>query len=205
MLRSEVDALYEVAQLAAAAIARRFVVIPTRFDRSTTLPLIEVCREVAVPVIVHTEPGHDEVPGTVTLHDFSLSIQKWWNTGLDQCAGPTLVLNDDIVATANDLDTLFVALENADVVYLSGHRVGHRTPLTGWCYGIRPDVIRPDEDFGWWAGDDDLYLRAVRDGLRVVAVDVPTIRHERSAVAFSNPVHAEMAQRDMTLLAERWP
>lgn len=205
MFRSEVEALFEVAQMAAAAIARRFVVIPTRFDRVTTLPLIEVCREVAVPVIVHTEPGHPEIRGTVPVHDYSLSIQRWWNSGLNQCAGPTLVLNDDIVAAPEDLAALFDALDDADVVYLAGHRIGHRTPLTGWCYGIRPDVIRPDNAFGWWAGDDDLYLRAVRDGLRVVAVDIPQIRHERAEVAFVNPVHGEMAQADMRLLAERWP
>lgn len=204
-MSDETDALLDAARLAAAAIARRFVVIPTRFDRPTVAPLVEVCKQVAVTVIVHTEPGHPEIPGTVPVHDYSLSIQRWWNSGLDQCAGPTLVLNDDIVATPEALTELFDTLEDADVVYLAGHRIGHRTPLTGWCYGIRPDVIRPDTDFQWWAGDDDLYLRALRDGLRVVAVDIPQIRHERVEVAFANPVHGEMAQADMTLLAERWP
>lgn len=201
----EIDAVLGAAELAVGAIARRFVVIPTRFDRPTVLPLVESCRQVAVTVLVHTEPGHADVPGTVSVHDFSLSIQHWWNSGLDQTAGPTLILNDDIYATPDDLTRLFAELDNADVVYLSGHRVGHRTPLTGWCYGIRPDVIRPDEAFGWWYGDDDLYLRAVRDGLRVVAVDIPTVEHRRSAVAFANPVHGEMAQRDAVLFGERWP
>lgn len=182
----------------------RFVVIPTRLDRPTLGPLVEAALQVATVVVVHTEPGHDPVPGTVTVHDDSLSIQHWWNTGLDLCSGPTLVLNDDIVASPADLTALFDVLDDADVVYLSGHRVGHRTPLTGWCYGVRPDRIRPSLDYGWWAGDDDLYLRAQRDGMTIVAVDVPGIRHERVEVAFANPVHAEMAQADMTLLAERW-
>lgn len=182
----------------------RFVVIPTRLDRPTLLPLVESARQVATVVIVHTEPGHDPIPGTVTVPDYSLSIQRWWNSGLDACSGPTLVLNDDIVADPGELDLLFETLETADVVYLSGHRAGHRTPLTGWCFGIWPDRIRPSDDFGWWAGDDDLYLRAVEAGMTVTAVDVPGIRHERIEAPFGNPIHAEMAQADMRLLQERW-
>lgn len=182
----------------------RFVVIPTRLDRPTLVPLVEAALEVAKVVIVHTEPGHEPLPGTIAVDDFSLSIQRWWNTGLDRCTGPTLILNDDIVARPEDLTALFDALDSADVVYLAGHRIGHFTPLTGWCYGIHPDQIRPSNDFGWWAGDDDLYMRAVRDGLKVVAVDVPTIRHERVDVAFANPAHAAMVDADMKLLHERW-
>lgn len=145
------------------------------------------------------------MPGTVTVDDSeSHSIQHWWNAGLDHCTGPALVLNDDITATPEDLVTLFDALENADVVYLSGHRIGHYTPLTGWCYGIRPDKIRPSNDYGWWGGDDDLYLRATRDGLTVAAVDIPAIQHQRSAAPFENPIHAAMVDADMTLLHERW-
>lgn len=184
--------------------AERFVVIPTRLDRPTMEPLVAAAREVATVVIVHTEPGHQDLAETITVRDYSLSIQHWWNAGLDVCTGPTLVLNDDIAATADDLLTLFNALEEADVVYLSGHRIGHFTPLTGWCYGIHPDRIRPSLDFGWWGGDDDLYLRAIEAGMTVVAVDIPTIRHERGVAAFANPVHAAMAEADMRLLHERW-
>lgn len=186
--------------------ARRFVVIPTRFNRPTLAPLIEACQQVATVVVVHTEPGHAPVRGTVTVRDHqSLSIQHWWNAGLDRCHGPTLILNDDIHATPTDLEALFDALDTADVVYVAGHRVGHRTPLTGWCYGIHPDRIRPDEAFQWWAGDDDLYLRAVDAGMNVVAVDLPGIVHKRGEAAFENPAHAAMVDADMRLLAERWP
>lgn len=183
----------------------RFVVIPTRFNRATTLPLIEVCNRVATTVVVHTEPHHARINGTVMVDDSdSNSIQHWWNAGLDKCSGPTLVLNDDIVADEDSLMHLFFTLEQVDVVYLAGHRIGHRTPLTGWCYGIHPDRIRPDNAFGWWAGDDDLYLRAMAAGMKVTAVDLPNIRHERAAAAFENPIHAAMVDADMRLLAERW-
>lgn len=183
----------------------RYVVIPTRFDRSTLAPLIDACVQVSHTVIVHTEPGHSTVDGTIPVHDYSSSIQHWWNSGLDRCYGPALVLNDDIHATPQDLLQLFEALDSADLVYLAGHRVGHVTPLTGWCYGLRPDVIRPSNDFQWWYGDDDLYRRAMRDGLRVAAVTVPGIVHRRAEVAFANPAHAVMAEEDGRLFAERWP
>jgi pimeloyl-ACP methyl ester carboxylesterase len=182
-----------------------FIVIPTRFDRATLPPLVESCIQVAETVVVHTEPGHAPIRGTIPVQDYSPSIQHWWNSGLDLCTGPTLVLNDDIYATPDDLLTLLAALDDADVVYLAGHRIGHVTPLTGWCYGIRPDVIRPSNDFLWWYGEDDLYRRALRDGLRVVAVDLPGIEHRRAEVAFANPTHAAMVEQDGRLYAERWP
>ena len=183
----------------------RYITIPTRYGRDTVIPLLETCTQVATTIVVHTEPDLPIFDGTQTVDDSeSKSIQHWWNAGLDQCHGPTLVLNDDIIATPENLNTLFEALQTADIVYLAGHRVGHRTPLTGWCYGLHPDRIRPDEDFGWWAGDDDLYLRAVRDGFTVHAVDIPEIRHARSGVAFESDTHAAMALKDMDLLRERW-
>jgi hypothetical protein len=181
------------------------VVIPTRFNRATLLPLVEEAKQIARVVIVHTEPHHAPIKGTTAIESDSKSIQAWWNVGLNACSGPTLVLNDDIVATGEDLLHLFAALESAHVVYLAGHRVGHATPLTGWCFGLWPNMIRPDEAFQWWYGDDDLYLRAQRDGLKVQAVDVPTICHDRVAAAFENPVHADMVEADAALFAERWP
>lgn len=182
----------------------RFAVIPTRFDRATLAPLVEALKPICTVVIVHTEPDHEPLDGTTPVLDFTPSIQHWWNAGLDLCDGPTLVLNDDVEASTADLLTLFDALDEAHVVYLAGHRVGHRTPLTGWCYGIWPAITRPDEAFGWWAGDDDLYLRAVRDGLKVDAVTIPGIIHKRMEAPFGNPVHAAMVDADMRLLTERW-
>lgn len=183
----------------------RFIVIPTRYGRQTVEPLIEACLQVATTVIVLTEPGLPVIAGTIAVDDSaSDSIQHWWNAGLDHCTGPTLILNDDTAATPEDLNHLFDELNNADVVYLAGHRAGHFTPLTGWCYGIWPDRIRPSNDYGWWGGDDDLYLRATRDGLTVAAVDIPAIQHQRSAAPFENPIHAAMVDADMKLLHERW-
>lgn len=180
------------------------VVIPTRFNRATLLPLVEASLQVAHVVIVHTEPGHAPVPGTTAVHSTSRSIQEWWNAGLDVCDGPALVLNDDVVATAQDLLILFEALHRSDVVYLSGHRVGHATPFTGWCFGLWPDRIRPDGEFKWLYGDDDLFLRALERRLTITAVELPTIRHERGATSFENPIHAAMVPDDLALFKDRW-
>lgn len=182
----------------------RFVTIPTRFNRPTLLPLVREAQQIAHVVMVHTEPHHAPIKGTTGIESTSNSIQRWWNEGLDQCDGPTLVLNDDIIATAAQLNKLFVALESADLVYLSGHRVGHATPFTGWCFGLHPDRIRPDEVFSWWYGEDDMYQRALRAGLTVTAVDIPGIRHARAEAAFENPRHAEMAVRDGVIYQQRW-
>lgn len=182
----------------------RFVTIPTRFNRPTLLPLVLEAQKVAQVVIVHTEPHHAPIRGTTPIHSTSNSIQQWWNEGLDKCDGPTLVLNDDVVATSTQLDTLFAALEKSDLVYLLGHRVGHATPFTGWCYGLHPSRIRPDNAFGWWYGEDDMYRRAIESNMNVQAVDIPEIRHERSLSAFENPTHATMVEHDAILYHERW-
>lgn len=183
----------------------RFVVIPTRYGRETVVPLLEVCKQVATTIVVQTEPNLPHYKGTVTVDDSgSDSIQHWWNAGLDKCDGPALVLNDDIVATIEDLGRMFEALETgADLVYLAGHRAGHATPLTGWCYGLHPNKIRPDNAFGWWYGDDDLYQRAIRSELTIQALNLP-IEHHRSTVAFENPVHAAMVDKDAALYQQRW-
>lgn len=183
----------------------RYIVIPTRYGRDTVVPLLETCKQVANTVVVHTEPGLLRYEGTITVDDSSSdSIQHWWNAGLDRCLGPTLVLNDDVAATADDLISMFLALETgADLVYLAGHRAGHATPLTGWCFGIHPDRIRPDNAFGWWYGDDDLYQSAIRSGMNVQALHLP-IEHRRAEIAFENPVHAAMVSRDADLYQQRW-
>lgn len=182
----------------------RFVTIPTRFNRPTLLPLVLEAQKVAQVVIVHTEPHHAPIRDTTPVHSTSNSIQCWWNEGLDKCDGPTLVLNDDIIATADQLTQLFDALDTADLVYLAGHRVGHATPLTGWCYGLHPDRIRPDEAFGWWWGEDDMYQRALQAGLTITPVNIPGIRHARSETAFENPRHAAMTAHDGALYRQRW-
>lgn len=176
------------------------IVIPTRFGRPTLPDLIAAASRVAPVVVVHTEPGHDDHPGATNVHDHRRNIHHWWNTGLDACHGPALVLNDDISATPDALAALLAALDTADLAYVPGRRPDARTPISGWCYGIRPDELRPDPAFVWWFGDDDLYRRAATPRL----VDTAVTHHQRPDMGPA-PEFAQAVKADRALYRQRWP
>ncbi len=178
------------------------IVIPTRFDRDTLAPLINECLQVGRVILIHTEPGHAPVKGTVTLRSEARNIHTWWNLGLDACDGPALVLNDDIVTDAPDILALFLALDDTDLVYAAGR--GGPMPLTGWCFGLHPDKIRPDPAFTWWYPDDDLWKRAVAEGLSARAVALKNTHHERPGPRFGDPAMKDAAERDAALFRSRW-
>lgn len=175
------------------------IVIPTRFDRHTLPDLIATASTVGPVVLVHTEPGHDEHPDATNVHDYRRNIHHWWNTGLDACDGPALVLNDDVTATAEALRTLLAELRFADLVYVPGRHRKARTPISGWCFGIRPERLRPDPAFVWWYGDDDLYRRAA--SRRLVAA---RITHHLRPDMGPAPEFAEAVKADRALYEERW-
>lgn len=181
----------------------RYVTIPTRFGRSTVHPLIDVCRQLATVVLVQTEAGHPNVPGTVTIRSYARNIHTWWNMGLNRCDGPTLVLNDDLIADRPSLQAMFDALETSDVVHLTGREAG-TTPFTGYCFGLHPNQIRPDESYTWWFGDDDLWQRAKAKGLTVTPLNLPGIVHAPRTHMFEDPHLQEAAQWDRDLYLRRW-
>lgn len=178
------------------------VVIPTRFDRDTLAPLVTECMKVARVILVHTEPGHAPVRDTVTVRSGARNIHTWWNAGLNECEGPALVLNDDVATDTGDLLAMFAALDDVDLVYAEGR--GGPMPLTGWCFGLHPDKIRPDPAFTWWYGDDDLWKRAVAEGLTTRAVVLHNTRHERPGPRFGDPAMAQVIARDEALFRSRW-
>jgi hypothetical protein len=181
------------------------VVIPTRFDRPTIWPLLDAIRAAdATPVIVHTETGHGDVVDAVNLLDERRNIQQWWNTGLDACGDRALVLNDDVEARPEAIRAMFDTLDTADLVFLAGRHPHAPTPLTGWCFGLRPDVIRPDPQFVWFYGDDDLYRRAIRDELRVEMVGFVGIQHVRTGGWFADPAMEPIAEEDRQRFVARW-
>jgi len=177
------------------------IIIPTRFDRPTLAPLVDICKTIGRVILIHTEPGHPPMPGTTTVHSEARNIHTWWNLGLNQCDGPALILNDDLIATHTALETLAAELDTADLVYLGGR--GGPSPMTGWCFGLPPDKIRPDEAFEWWYGDDDMYRRAVVYGLTVRAVEAPEIVHNKVA-RFADPNLEAATVRDERLYRQRW-
>lgn len=173
------------------------VTIPTRFARDTLPALVAAARQVGPVVLVHTEAGHPDVPGVTNVHDHRRNIHAWWNTGLDACTGPTLVLNDDLVTTPAALATLLAALDDADLVHVPGRSAKAPTPISGWCFGV--NGLRADEAFVWWYGDDDLYRRAETPAL--VDVDV---RHVLRPSMGPAPEFADTVTADRNLYLSRW-
>ena len=176
------------------------LVIPTRFGRDTLPALVDTAAHVGTVILVHTEPGHDDHPDAVNLHDYRRNIHHWWNTGLDACDGPALVLNDDVTATPDALQNMLDELRYADLVYAPGRSRKAMTPITGWCYGVRSERLRPDPAFVWWYGDDDLYQRA--QSRRMVPARITHLQRDDMgpAAEFAEAVHADRA-----LYASRWP
>lgn len=177
------------------------IVIPTRLDRPTVWPLIEEARQVGPVVIVHTTDTPD-VPDTITVRSTARNIHTWWNAGLDLCGDKALVLNDDIIATASMLQMLVDALDDHDLVSCAVW--GGTSSASGFCFGIRPEVIRPDESYTWFYGDDDLWLRAHQQGLRVGAVPVPVVHVDEYKPTMYPEEFTDAVWADRQLFADRW-
>lgn len=178
------------------------VVIPTRFRSPQLANLIAVAKQVANVVIVHTEPHHAPVAGCVNVLDERRNIHHWWNTGLDRCVGPTLLLNDDIATTTEALTELLTALDDADLVTLPKDH--GTTPLSGWCFGIHPDGnLRPDPAYGWWFGEDDIWRRATQGDYRIAVVNAD-VRHENENTSAVSPEFRQQIRADRRLYASRW-
>jgi hypothetical protein len=180
------------------------VIISTLDDRSPWVwQLIDEAQKVATVVLVHTREGSEPVPGTVTVHaeHVGLHFQRWANLGLDECDGPTLIINDDIIIDAEGMAEMFRKLETNDLVTLPG-RIG-ASPLTGWCFGLNPAVFRYDEAYTWHYGDDDIWERAKRDRSRVGVANVPIV-HDRGDHPKFPPELRDQVRRDRALFNQRW-
>jgi hypothetical protein len=188
----------------------RFATIPTRTERPTLWPLLDVLTECQVtPIIVRTKPDAADVPGAVLLDGCDrMSITYWWNLGIDYAttyAAPLLVLNDDLGMTIQMVEAMFTALEDHDLVWSKTGNSYMHTPFSGSCFGVRPGAIRLDESFTWWHGDDDLYRRAKAEGLRLTQLDIEpdhvrTTDYER----WDETMFADAIPKDQALYFDRW-
>lgn len=179
------------------------IIIPTRFQSEHLVELVEAGRTVATVVIVHTEPGHPPVDGCVNVHDYRRNIHRWWLTGLEVCTtAEALICNDDIEATPEALAMMLDALADADLVVLP--KPFGTTPLSGWCYGINADgPLLPDPAYTWWYGEDDMWRRATRDGLRITTIDAPIVHHNSNTSHVPEEFKAAV-RADRRLYRSRW-
>lgn len=159
----------------------RFVVVPTKRPNDSLTELVRVIRESGWQSVVLVYAEHvDEAPAADhVLVKQGHSFNSWTNQALDYLLElepePLVVLmNDDIHIYPGGLTPLFDALENADLVSMSGRgEMLTPAPLEPHMFAIRPSTMRMPDPDGlalWWWNTDHLYHEAVRDGKRVAFV-----------------------------------
>lgn len=169
-----------------------FMTVPTAGNRSHLLEAL--VEDSALPreriIIIATKPGVRGPEGTVTIEDFDPpNIQRWWNRGIEESqrrgATAVAVVNDDISLAPETLQSLHERLESTRAAIASPSRPEfptglHKRPLVpyaprlwGSLWLLRLDSgLRPDPNYVWWYGDNDLDIRARRNHGGVVLVDV---------------------------------
>jgi len=197
-----------------------FVTIPTRGDHPELLQ--QLVTSSGVPrgnvIIVRTAPT--ETPtGTVTTDDFGeINIQRWWNRGIDIAvengADFVAVLNDDLTIRPGVLQKLAVAADlygaalatPGRIESLSTSRIPLNRKLIGsiWILNVRSG-LRPDNDFRWWFGDDDLDIRARRNHGGVISVPVDYEHVHASAATDGSSVLQELIDRDRLVFKKKYP
>ena len=109
-------------------------------------------------ILVHLEPGYAPVSGAVQLEDFEpINIYRVWNTGIkyafDNGADSVVLFNavlDIDPFILSDSYDLMIA-EDTEVVNISDGAI---------VMIASKSLIRADEQFRIWFGDNDLYRRA---------------------------------------------
>jgi hypothetical protein len=189
-----------------------FAVIPTRTERKTLWPLVDVLLEAGVtPVIIRTWEHAKPVPGAVELDGWDkMSITYWWNLGIDYVTktmpnASVLVLNDDLGMSVEMINELLDELKDNDLIWSRNDGPHVYSPFSGACFGLRAGTIRLDEQFVWWHGDDDLYHRAKQAGLRLKATEVEPVHVRASDYEnWGETMFADDIPRDNALFASRW-
>jgi len=200
-----------------------WLVVPTLDNRNgTLLPLLAGAQMSAV--IVRTDVAGDvigdDLPGgrrKITIHDVgSPNIHRWWNRGIDyavsQGADVVVVCNDDVAADPGALLELAMHIEVGSAgpmlvwPYDRAHASTRVTEISGWCFALDPEAIRPDETFTWWWGDNDLQIRA--QGMRphggALGVTGLPIRHLRTDWHYDRDM-SKAIEVDRAVFARRYP
>ncbi len=178
----------------------------------------DLIRDCALPadriVVVETAPGVVLPEGVVRIESFGPPrIQQWWTEGIDEAArrGATAVavLNDDIRLTPETLPALHAALESSGAAIASPSRPGVRNGLhrrvtvpyeprlwgSIWVLNLATG-LRPNTNYVWWYGDNDLDLRARRTHGGVVLVPVEYEHVHPSEATFRSPELVAIATKD---------
>lgn len=109
-------------------------------------------------ILVHLSPGYTEISGTVQLEDFEpINIYRVWNTGIkyafDNGADSVVLFNAVL-----DIDP-FILSDAYDLMIVEGTEVVNISDGAIVMISSK-SLIRADEQFRIWFGDNDLYKRA---------------------------------------------
>ena len=157
------------------------------------------------------------------------NISRWWNLGLDTVArhagwlGDTewdvLVVNDDVVCPPRFVATLSGRMRATTAVCAYPDQAGGRQEIlhtgsapvslgqriTGYAFMLRGEAgLRADEDFVWWAGDDDLGLRAQGAGGSLLVPGIPVEHRAPDVQTNASPVLSAQTARDMDTFLAKW-
>lgn len=153
------------------------------------------------------------------------NLSRLWNLGLGMAATfakddgldewYVAILNDDALPPSGWMNNVVQAMQRTGAVAGCSHPFGGQeqllgagvgpsvgTRLTGWAFVLRQPGLALDEQFGWWAGDDDLSMRARQGGGLVYAAGFPV--PNTLANSSTNGVLAEQAARDMQAFVDKW-
>lgn len=212
----------------------RAAVIPTRNRHEMLADCINSVVDQVDRVIVidnESDPPVDPDPwqGKVGALHVALdppNISRLWNIGLAivEGASPTdewdvAVLNDDVVVPPGWVDTLSARMRATTAVLAYPDQAGGQQEIlhtgtapvslsqriTGYAFMLRGEVgLRADEDFVWWAGDDDLGLRAQAAGGALLVPGIPVEHRAPDVQTNASPVLTAQAARDMDTFLAKW-
>lgn len=129
------------------------------------------------------------------------NIQHWWNMGIDfaEAHGAThvFVAPDDVLFGS----TLVTDLEAA--MTSTGAALAYPTSCGMACFMIDlSSDVRPDDQFSWWFGDDDLMQQATG---RTAVIDTPVWHLHPNQLTGESELLQSLARDDEVKYRIKWP
>ena len=158
-------------------------------------------------ILIRTSPGpHISRVHNIFVKSKKINIQKWWNLGIKiaekQGAKYVAVLNDDVWISPGSLQKMAFEAFIQDVPLV--FPFPHSGQLAGYCWVLNLKYqVRPDEQFRWWYGDNDLQMQAQKLNKYIyVPVDVKHLESGESTA--ENPFLQELAEIDHYKFIQKW-
>lgn len=208
-----------------------YAVIPTR-DREDMLAdcIWSLRDQVDKIILINTRLDGKSVwsidPKIIEIWDTVPNISRWWNYGIDLAYEQSgferewnvLVVNDDIIAPPNLVQSLSTAMRQTTAVLASpnmsnGEYYFHGpdapmqidTRVTGYAFMLRGEAdMRVDEDLEWWWSDTDLEMRARNNGGVVLVPGCRVVHRDPNGYTERDPYFNRQAGLDRETFIGKW-